>query len=186
MAKLIYGVNSSLDGYISDTTGNFEWTTPTDEVFAFINDVERSVGTYLLGRRMYETMLFWETAHTLVDAPPVVQDYTRLWQGADKIVYSTTLDAPSSARTRLEREFDPVAIRELKRTSERDVTVAGPGLAAHALRAGLVDELQLFVVPILIGGCTRALPDVVRQSLELVSERRFESGTIYLNYRVVH
>lgn len=186
MAKLIYVINMSLDGYISDAAGNFDWTMPSDEVHAFINDLERSVGTYLYGRRMYETMLYWETADTLVDAPPVVRDFTQIWQGAEKIVYSTTLDAPSSARTRLEREFDPAAIRELKRTSDHDMTIAGPDLAAHALRAGLVDEMQFFVGPMVLGGGARALPDEVRQPLELLAERRFESGTVYLNYRVVH
>ncbi len=185
MAKLIYFMISSLDGYITDASGNFDWAVPSDEVHAFINDVERPVGTYLYGRRMYETMLFWETADTLVDPPDVVRDFTRIWQAADKIVYSTTLDAPSSARTRIERKFDPAAVRDLKQNSAHDIGVSGPQLAAQAITAGLVDELQLIIVPILIGGGTRVLPDEVRQSLELVSERRFESGMVYLNYRVV-
>ena len=184
MAKLIYSVICSLDGYISDATGNFDWAAPSDEVHAFVNDLERSVGTYLYGRRMYETMLFWETAPSLVDPPAVIQDFTRIWRAADKIVFSTTLDAASSDRTRIERAFDPASIRELKQVAERDITVGGPTLAAQALRAGLVDELQLFVVPMLIGGGTRALPDEVRQTLTLEAERRFASGVVYLNYRL--
>jgi dihydrofolate reductase len=188
MAKLIYSVISSLDGYISDATGNFDWAAPSDEVHAFVNDLERSVGTYLYGRRMYETMLFWETADTLV-APPdvmpeVMKDFTELWQAADKIVFSRTLDAPSSARTRIEREFDADFVRRLTASSERDVNVGGPTLAAQALQAGLVDELQLFLVPILVGEGTRALPHQIRQPLELLAERRFDNGVVYLNYRI--
>ncbi|MGO4105868.1 dihydrofolate reductase family protein [Leifsonia sp. YAF41] len=184
MTNLSYSMFSSLDGYISDATGNFDWAEPNEEVHAFVNDLERSVGTYLLGRRMYETMLFWETADTLVDPPGVIWDFTRIWKAADKIVFSTTLDAPTSDRTEIERSFDPELIRQLKRTLERSISVGGPGLAAQMMRAGLVDELQLFIVPILIGGGTRAYPDDLRQSLELVGERRFDNGMVYLNYRV--
>ncbi|GAA3872930.1 dihydrofolate reductase family protein [Leifsonia kafniensis] len=184
MAKLIYSVILSLDGYIADQTGKFDWAAPSEEVHAFVNDLERPVGTYLYGRRMYEVMLFWETAHTLPEVPPAVQDFTRIWQATDKIVFSTTLDSASSVRTRIERRFDPAMIRELKQTSERDIGIGGPTLAAHAITAGLVDEYQLFVVPILIGGGTRAFPDENRQPLDLVSERRFASGVVYLNYRV--
>jgi dihydrofolate reductase len=184
MARLTYSAIMSLDGYIADQSGNFDWAAPSEEVHAFVNDLERPVGTYLYGRRMYEVMLFWETADTLAEAPPVVQDYTRIWQAADKIVFSTTLDAVSSVRTRRERTFDPAMIRELKDSSERDISIGGPTLAASAISAGLVDEYQLFVVPILIGGGTRAFPDEFRQPLELVAERRFASGVAYLNYRV--
>lgn len=185
MAKLVYIVNLSLDGYISDATGSLDWTTPSDEMLEFINDLVRPVGTYLYGRRMYEAMVYWETAHTLVDAPAVEKDFTHIWQGADKIVFSTTLDAPSSARTEIERQLDPALVRQLKQSSEQDLTVGGPDLAAQMLQAGLVDELQLFVAPILLGGGTRAFPDGLLQSLELMGEHRFESGTTYLNYRVM-
>jgi dihydrofolate reductase len=183
MAKLIYSVIASLDGYTADETGNFDWAAPDEEVHAFVNDLERRVGTYLYGRRMYETMVFWETAHTLADQPPVVQDFAGIWQAADKIVYSKTLETATSTRTRIERDFDPDAVRALKASAERDLTVGGPGLAAEAIRAGLVDEYQLFVTPIVVGGGTKALPDRVRVKLELLDERRFGNGTVYLRYR---
>jgi dihydrofolate reductase len=183
MAKLIYSAIASLDGYIADEEGNFDWAAPDKEVHAFVNDLERSVGTYLYGRRMYETMVFWETAHTLADQSPVMQDFAEIWQAADKIVYSKTLETVSSAKTRIERDFDPDAVRELKASAEGDLTVGGPGLAAEAIRAGLVDEYQLFVTPILVGGGTQALPDGVRVKLELLEERRFRNGTVYLHYR---
>lgn len=185
MAKLVYSAISSLDGYIADETGNFDWAAPDEEVHAFVNDLERPIGTYLYGRRMYETMVFWEIAHTLADPPPVVVDYTTIWQAADKIVYSTTLDAVSSARTRLERDFDPDAVRALKATATHDLGIGGAHLAAEAIAAGLVDEYQLFLVPFIVGGGTRALPDGVRFGLELVDERRFAGGTVYLHYRPV-
>jgi dihydrofolate reductase len=185
MAKLFYSVISSLDGYIADETGNFDWAAPDEEVHAFVNDLERPIGTYLYGRRMYETMVFWEIAHTLADPPPVVVDYTAIWQAADKIVYSRSLDAVSSARTRLEREFDPGAVRALKATAGSDLGIGGAHLAAQAIEAGLVDEYQLFLVPFVVGGGTRALPDGVRFGLELVDERRFAGGTVYLHYRAV-
>jgi dihydrofolate reductase len=152
-------------------------------VHAFVNDLERPVGTYLYGRRMYEVMAFWETAHALADPSPVVQDFAELWQAADKIVYSRTLEAPASARTRIERDFDPEAVRRLKVSGDRDISVGGPDLAAQAIRAGLVDELHLFLTPIVVGGGKRALPDDVRRRLELLDERRFGSGVVHLHYR---
>jgi dihydrofolate reductase len=183
MARLIYSVIASLDGYTADETGNFDWAAPDEEVHAFVNELERPIGTYLYGRRMYETMVFWETAHTLVDPPPVVADYTRIWQAADKVVYSTTLEAASSARTRIERDFDPDAVRALKASASQDLGVGGPHLAARAIAAGLVDEYHVFLVPFVVGGGTRALPDGVRFGLELLDERRFEGGVVYLRYR---
>jgi dihydrofolate reductase len=183
MAKLIYSAITSLDGYIADEDGNFDWAAPDEEVFAFVNDLERQVGTYLYGRRMYEVMALWETAHTFADQRPVMQDFAKIWQAADKVVYSRTLTAPSSARTRIERDFDPEAVRQLKASAGRDLTVGGPHLAAEAIRAGLVDECQLFLTPILVGGGSQALPDNVRVQLELLDERRFGNGTVFLRYR---
>lgn len=183
MAKLIYLSIMSLDGYVADEKGNFDWAEPDAEVHAFVNELVRTVGTHLYGRRMYETMRYWETAHTLADPPAVVRDYTEIWQAADKVVYSTTLDEPSTARTRIERTFDPAGVRRLKAGAGRDLTIGGPGLAAQAIRAGLVDEYQLLLVPVLVGGGTRALPDGARLDLELLDERRFGSGVAYLDYR---
>src|SRR3989440_2939918 len=180
MAKLIYAAIVSLDGYVEDEDGKFDWAAPDDEVHSFINDLERPIGTYLYGRRMYEVMVFWETAHTLADQPPFVQEFAELWQAADKIVYSKTLEDVSSARTRIERDFDPEAVRQLKATAGRDLTVGGPDLAAQALRAGLVDECHLFVVPVVVGGGKRSFPDNVRLELELLDERRFASGMVHL------
>jgi dihydrofolate reductase len=183
MARLIYSAIMSLDGYIADADGRFEWAAPDEEVHAFVNDLERPVGTYLYGRRMYETMRYWETAHTLPDQPPVSLDYAEVWQAADKIVYSTTLQAPDTARTRVERDFDPDQVRKLKEAAGRDLTVGGAHLAAQAIAAGLVDEYQLFLVPAVVGGGTRALPDHIRLNLALADEHRFASGTVYLCYR---
>jgi dihydrofolate reductase len=183
MAKLIYSAIASLDGYIEDEDGSFDWAAPDDEVHRFVNDLERPVGTYLLGRRMYETMVYWETAHTVADQSPTALDFAQLWQAAEKIVYSKTLESVSSARTRIERAFDPEAVRRLKESAERDIGVGGPGLAAQALAAGLVDECQLFVTPIVVGGGKQSLPDGVRLQLELLDERRFGSGVVYLRYR---
>jgi dihydrofolate reductase len=183
MAKLIYGAISSLDGYIADEDGNFEWAMPDEEVHAFINDLQRPIGTYLYGRRMYEVLVAWETAHTLPDQPPFMLDYAQIWQAADKIVYSKTLDTVSSARTRIERDFDPEAVRQMKARAGRDLIVGGPELAAQAIKAGLVDEWHLFVAPIVVGGGKRSLPDNVRLKLELIDERRFGSGMVYLYYR---
>jgi dihydrofolate reductase len=183
VATVIYSAIASLDGYIEDTTGSFDWAEPDEEVHTFVNDLERPVGTYLYGRRMYEMMVYWETAHTLPDQRPVSRDFAAIWQSADKIVYSTTLETTSSARTRIERDFDPEVIRQLKSTAERDITVGGPDLAAQAIAAGLVDEYHLFLTPIIVGGGKALLPDNVRVELELLDERRFGSGVVFLRYR---
>jgi dihydrofolate reductase len=184
MAKLIYSAISSLDGYIEDADGKFDWAEPDEEVHAFVNDLVRPVGTYLLGRRMYETLVFWERPPDLAAQPPVIQEFAEIWQRAEKIVYSKTLQTASSARTRIEPEFDPEAVRQLKASADRDVTVGGPELAALAIEAGLVDEYHLFLVPVVVGGGKRSLPDGnVRVELELLDERRFGNGTVYLHYR---
>jgi dihydrofolate reductase len=167
---------------VADEDGNFDWAEPDEEVHSFVNDLERSVGTYLYGRRMYETMVYWETAHTLPDQPSFIQDFAEIWQAADKIVYSRTLEAVASAKTRIEREFDPEVVRRMKASAERDITVGGPELAARAIKAGLVDECQLFVAPIVIGGGKQSLPNDVRMKLELLDERRCGNGMVYLHY----
>lgn len=182
MSKLIYSSITSLDGFTEDRDGNFDWGTPDEEVHAFINDLERPFGTYLYGRRMYETMLYWETARTDTGQPGVMRDFNELWQAADKVVYSATLESVKSARTRIERMFDPEAVTQMKDAAPRDMTVGGPELAGHAIRAGLVDELRLFVTPVVIGGGKSSLPSNVRVKLELLDERRFENGTVYLRY----
>jgi dihydrofolate reductase len=183
MAKLIYSAIMSLDGYVADEDGNFDWAAPDEEVHAFVNDLERPVGTYLYGRRMYEVMRYWEAPPTGTDQAPAEKDWATIWQAADKIVYSRTLPTVSTARTRIERDFDPAAVRQLKTTASRDISLGGPHLAAQAIAAGLVDELQLFIVPIVVGGGTAALPDKVRVELELLDEHRFGSGVVYLHYR---
>jgi len=183
MARLIYSAITSLDGYIADKDGNFDWAMPDEEVHAFINDLGRPLGTYLYGRRMYETMVVWETDHTLADQSPLTRDFAELWQAADKIVYSRTLEAVSIARTRIERDFDPEAARQMKVSAGRDMVVGGAELAAQAFRAGLVDECHLFVAPIVVGGGKQSLPNDVRVKLELLDERRFEGGMVYLRYR---
>jgi dihydrofolate reductase len=183
MALLIYSAITSLDGYIEDENGSFDWGEPDDEVFAFVNDLERRVGTYLYGRRMYETMVYWETAHTLANQTHVEQDFTSIWQAADKIVYSRTLQAVSSARKRIERDFHLGAIRQLKATAERDITVSGAELAAQAIRAGLIDEYHLFLTPVVVGGGKPSLPNKIGLHLELLDERRFSQGVVYLRYR---
>ena len=182
MAKLIYSAITSLDGYVADAQGNFDWAEPDEEVHRFVNELERPVGTYLYGSRMYEVMVFWETAHTFADQRPVMQDFAKIWQAADKVVYSTTLPAVSSARTRIERDFDPEAVRRMKAAAGRDIGVGGPHLAAEAIRAGLVDEYQLFLVPFMVGGGNQSLPDNVRVQLELLDERRFGNGMVHLHY----
>ena len=174
---------TSLDGYIADEDGNFDWAAPDDEVHSFVNDLERHVGTYLIGRRMYEVMVAWETAHTFADQSPVVQDFAEIWKAADKIVYSKTLATVSSARTRIERDFDPEGVRQMKAAARRDISVGGPGLAAQAIKAGLVDELHRIMVPIVVGGGTQSLPQDVRVELELLDERRFGNGMVHLHYR---
>jgi dihydrofolate reductase len=177
---LIYSVIASLDGYTADTEGKFDWAEPDEEVHAFVNELERGIGTYLYGRRMYETMVYWETV-PLDGQSRVVRDFAEMWRAADKVVYSTTLTAASSARTRIEPRFDPQAVRALKQRG--DVSVGGPGLAASAIRAGLVDEYHLLVTPVVVGGGTAVFPDGVQAGLDLVDERRFASGVVYLRYR---
>jgi dihydrofolate reductase len=183
VAKLVYSVITSLDGYVEDDEGRFDWARPDEEVFAFVNELERPVGTYLYGRRMYETMVFWERPPDPSAQPPYMREFAELWRAADKVVYSRTLGTVGSARTRIEREFDPDAVRRLKTVSERDLTVGGPELAGHAIEAGLVDEYHLLLVPVVVGAGKRSLPHGVRVSLELVSERRFANGTVHLHYR---
>lgn len=182
MGKLIYSMITSLDGYVSDADGEFSWSMPDEELHQFVAELSRSFGTYLYGRRMYETMVFWETADADPEAPAFVRDYARIWQDTDKVVYSTTLPEVSSRRTRLERSFDPDDVRRLKADSELDLTIDGPHLAAQAIRAGLVDEYQLYVSPAVVGGGNRFFPDDVRVDLELLDERRFTSGVVYLRY----
>jgi dihydrofolate reductase len=184
MAKLIYIVNVSLDGYIEDAHGEFRWTVPSDEVFAFLTDLVRPVGTYLLGRRMYETMAVWETDATLGAQSELMADFAGIWQAADKIVYSTTLQSVSTANTRLEHDFDPDAIREMKAAAAGDLTVGGPALARHMFEAGLIDECQLLVYPLLTGGGKPAFPTEAHVSLELLEERRFDNGVLYVRYLI--
>jgi dihydrofolate reductase len=182
MAKLIYSAITSLDGYVADEDGKFDWAAPDEEVHRFVNDLERPIGTYLYGRRMYEVMGYWETAH-VADQSPFIRDYAEIWQAADKIVYSKTLETVSSARTRIERDFDPDAVRQLKASAGRDISVGGPDLAAQAFKAGLVDEFHLFLSPVVVGGGNHSLPDKVRLKLELLDERRFGNGVVHLHYR---
>jgi dihydrofolate reductase len=184
MAKLNFLTIASLDGYMADEDGNFDWAEPDEEVHAFINDLVRPTGTYLYGRRMYETMTVWETDATLAAQSEVIRDFAQIWQAADKIVYSRTLKEPSTARTRIEREFDPEAVRKIKASARADMTVGGPDLAASAFRAGLVDECHLFLAPIVVGGGNPALHDRLRMELELLDERRFRAGMVHLHYRV--
>ena len=183
MARLIYSAIASLDGYVADPDGNFDWAAPDDEVHAYVNDLERSVGTYLYGRRMYETMVYWETAHAVAGQHPVALDFARVWQAADKVVYSRTLDAVSSAKTRIERTFDVDAVQRMKEIATADVTVGGPELGGQALGAGLVDDVHFFAVPIIVGAGNPAFPSNARVPLELVDERRFKSGFVHLHYR---
>jgi dihydrofolate reductase len=184
MAKLIYAAIASLDGYVEDEEGRFDWAAPDEEVHAFVNDLERPLGTYLYGRRMYETMVFWETVSTEADEPAVFSDYAGIWRAADKIVYSRSLQTASSARTRIEREFEPDAVRQLKLSQTADIAVGGAELAGQAIGAGLVDECHLFLCPIVVGGGTRALPNNVRAHLELLRERRFRNGVVHLHYSI--
>jgi dihydrofolate reductase len=184
MARLIYPAIASLDGYVADADGTFDWAAPDEEVHRFVNELERSIGTYLYGRRMYDVMASWEEADALADQPAHIREYGEIWRTADKVVYSASLESASSARTRIERDFDPVEVRRIKDSAERDLSVGGPTLAAQALRAGLVDEIHLFLSPIVVGGGTAALPDAVRLELELLEERRFTSGVVHLHYRI--
>jgi dihydrofolate reductase len=184
MAKLIYAAITSLDGYVEDASGAFDWAAPSDEVLHFLNDLERPVGTYLYGRRMYETMVYWETADVDQSQSPADWDWMQLWRAAEKVVYSTTMKAVSSTRTRIEPTFDPEAVRAMKDAAhDRDIGVGGAELAAQAFKAGLVDECQLFLTPVIVGGGKPALPDDVRLQLQLVDERRFENGVVFLRYR---
>jgi dihydrofolate reductase len=181
LGRLIYSAIASLDGYVADEHGRWDWSVPDDAVHAAVNDLMRPVGTHLYGRRMYEVLVAWET---MDDPDPRMRDFAELWRAAEKIVYSTTLQQVASARTRIERAFDPDAVRELKRAADADITIAGPHLAAQALAAGLVDQVELFLSPVIVGGGTRALPDGVRLDLELMGERRFANGVVHLRHRV--
>jgi dihydrofolate reductase len=181
MASLIYVAIGSLDGYVEDQQGKFDWAAPDEEVHAFVNDLERPVGTYLYGRRMYETMVYWETDD---DQGAVARDYAEMWRAAEKVVYSRTLQAVSSERTRIEREFDAAAIKRLKESSRSDIGIGGAELAGQAMAEGLVDECQLLLGPVLVGGGKRALPAGIHAQLELLDERRFRNGVVYLHYRL--
>lgn len=184
-APLIFSALASLDGYIADTTGNFDWAAPDEEVHRFVNDVERDIGTHLYGRRMYEVMQAWDRPDEIaLDRPAYIDDYARIWQAADKVVYSTTLETPSTARTRIERAFDAATVRTMKQSASRTISIGGPTLAAHAWKAGLVDACHLFVAPVVIGGGLRALPDGVRADLELLDHCRFSGGVVHLHYRI--
>ena len=184
MTALHYVAICSLDGFVADESGAFDWSMPDEEVHAFVNDLERRVRTQLYGRRMYEVLVAWETMPTGPDESPITRDYAELWRAADKIVYSTTLDEVASARTRIERTFDPEAVRRMKAAATADLSVGGPHLAAQALRAALVDEVHLFVSPVLVGGGNPALPAGLRSDMELLDERRFGNGVVYLHYAV--
>jgi dihydrofolate reductase len=180
---LIYSAIASLDGYVADEHGNFAWAAPDEEVHAFVNDLERPIGTYLYGRQMYEVLVAWETMDT-ANEPEVIKDYAGIWRASDKIVYSKTLEGASSARTRIERVFDPDTVRTMKAEADRDLSVGGPALAAQALAAGLVDECHLFLSPVVVGGGKASLPHNIRLELELLDERRFGNGVVHLHYRL--
>jgi dihydrofolate reductase len=183
MGRLIYSAIASLDGYVADEHGGFEWAAPDEEVHAYVNELERPVGTYLYGRRMYETMAVWETDRTLASASAVTRDFAEVWRAADKVVYSRTLTAASTERTRIRREFDPADVADLKAVAPRDISVGGPHLAGQAIEAGLVDEIDVFVTPVAVGAGKPALPVRGLLALELVDERRFGSGVVHLRYR---
>lgn len=183
MARLTYSIIASLDGYVADESGGFDWAAPDEEVHGFINELERSVGTYLLGRGMYEVMAVWSDFPGIEQEPPVMQEYAEIWQSADKIVYSTTLRTVTTSRTRLERTFDPPRVHAMAAELERDVSIGGPTLAAHALKADIVDDVHLFVVPVIVGNGTSCWPSGARLSLDLVDENRFSDGTVHLHYR---
>jgi dihydrofolate reductase len=185
MAKLIYVTNVSLDGFIEDEHGGFEWTEPDDEQFAFVTDLVRPVGTYVYGRRLYETMAVWETDPSLAAQSKLSADFALVWQAADKIVYSTTLDAVSTGKSRLERGFDPDSIRKMKVTTSRDLMVGGANIAAHAFSARLIDEYHLFICPAIVGRGKPSLPSELRAKLELLDERRFDNGVVYVRHRIV-
>jgi dihydrofolate reductase len=181
MGKLIFSEITSLDGYVADENGDFRWGRPDEEVHTFINELQRQIGTHLYGRRMYEVLVAWETMETAGE-PPCIGEYADIWRAADKVVYSKTMETVASERTRIERDFDPQAVRELKEGATLDLMVGGPNLAAHAFEAGLIDECHLFLSPVIVGGGNQALPDGVRMDLELLDERRFGNGFVYLRY----
>jgi dihydrofolate reductase len=183
MANLIYVANTSLDGYTEDKDGKFDWTDPDDEAFRFITNTVRATGTHLYGRRMYETMMVWETDPNLAAQSPLMRDFAELWQAANKIVYSRRLETPSTRKTQSERNFNPEAVRQLKESVEHDILIGGSELAARAFRAGLIDECHLFLIPIIVGGGKSALPDNLRLELELLDECRFSNGTVFLRYQ---
>ena len=185
MARLIYSMMQSLDGYVADAAGTFDWAEPDESVHTFANQLQRPIGTNLLGRRMYEVMLAWETLGTHGDEPDFIKEFGELWRASDKVVYSTTLDVVDVARTRIERAFEANAVRRMKEELKSDISISGPTLAAQAIAAGLIDEYQLFVVPVIVGGGTRCLPDGIRLDLQLVDERRFDNGMVYMSYRPV-
>lgn len=182
MANLIYSFIVSLDGYVADRDGRFDWGEPDEEVHTFVNGLQRGIGTFLFGRRLYEVMVAWEDPSAFAQEPPYIQDFAELWKAADKVVFSRTLDRPSSERTRIEREFDADAVRQLKADAGQDLAVGGPELASSAIRAGLVDEFQMFISPLAVGGGKKYLPDGVRLRLELLEERRFRNGVVFLRY----
>jgi dihydrofolate reductase len=182
--NLVYAAISSLDGYTADENGNFEWSAPDPEVHGFINDLERGLGTHLYGRRMYETMVWWETFEAAEGVPPEYQEYAEIWRAADKVVYSRTLEVVSSARTRIERSFEPASVRQMKEAARSDLSVGGPELAGQMITAGLVDEIHFFLTPVIVGGGTRALPDRFRSPLALLNVDRFTNGVVHLHYGV--
>jgi dihydrofolate reductase len=183
MAKLLYSAITSLDGYVADGDGNFGWAQPDAEVHSFVNELERPTGTYLLGRRMYEVLRYWDAPPDLAEQEPYIREFAEIWQDSDKIVYSSSLEAATSARTRVERSFDAPAVSRMKETAKADLSVGGPTLAAEALRAGLVDELHQFLNPVVVGGGTTWLPPGLHLELELLDERRFKAGVVHLHYR---
>jgi dihydrofolate reductase len=184
VARLIYSTIASLDGYVADEAGNFDWSQPDEEVHAFVNDLERPIGTSLYGRRMYEVLVAWETMD-LANEPDVIRDYAEIWRATEKVVYSRTLSEPSSAKTRIEPAFDPAAVARMKDESDHDLSIGGPTLAAQALAAGLVDQCHLFLSPVIVGAGTRALPNDLKLRLDLLHEHRFGNGVVYLRYRVL-
>ena len=184
VANLIYSAICSLDGYIEDKEGKFDWAMPDAEVHGFVNDLERSAGTYLFGRRMYQTMMVWETDPSIAKLSPQTHDYAEIWLAANKIVYSKTLEKVSTTKTKLEREFNPDDIQRLKKTADGDILIGGPNLAAHAFRAGLIDDCQFFLTPVVVGGGKKAFPEDVKINLELLEERKFKSGMVYLRYQI--
>jgi dihydrofolate reductase len=184
MARLIYAAITSLDGYVADVQGKFDWAAPDEEVHAFVNELERPTGTFLLGRRMYEVLSFWEDPPKLDEEPPVIRDFAAIWRAADKVVFSRTLKTVATARTRIEREFDPEAVRRMKASAARDLSIGGPGLAALAIETGLVDEIHFLLNPVIVGGGKRALPAEARVKLELLSERRFRNGVVHVQYQI--